>query len=275
MTGEAMFADDQVQKYLDRIGFEGNPHADRNTLDELVRLHQSSVPFETVTLHRSGAAPSLDIDDIYRKIVEQRFGGYCFELNKLFSALLESIGFETYPVLCRAVRGRDGLMPINHRGTVVALEEGPCSVDVGFGGPMPSGVLMLDDGLEQDINGETYIASFRDGWWHVDRITQSANDLYDDHLPERRQTELTLCEAKVEELDFDSLNGFFSAPGTLFRDHEIANMRTKDGYCGMKDGVLTKRSNGLKEVVELDDPEQVDQVLTDLFGMVNIKDWPT
>lgn len=270
-----MLADGQAQKYLDRIGFEGNPHVDRNTLDELVRLHQSSVPFETVTLHRSGAAPSLDVDDIYRKIVEQRFGGYCFELNKLFSALLESIGFETYPVLCRAVRGRDGLMPINHRGTVVALEDGLCSVDVGFGGPMPSGALMLEDGLEQDINGETYIAvRHDDNWWHVDRITQSTQDLYDDNLPERRQTELALCEAKVEELDFDSLNGFFSAPGTLFRDHEIANLRTKNGYYGLKDNMLTKRVGDVKEVVELDDNEQVDRVLSDLFGMVNIKDWP-
>lgn len=269
-----MLADSQVQEYLDRIGFDGDPTPDRVTLDSLVRLHQSSIPFETVTLHRDGAAPSLDVEDIYSKVVEERFGGYCFELNKLFSALLESLGFETYPVLCRAVRGRDGLMPINHRGTVVTIEEGLYSVDVGFGGPMPSGALLLDDAVEQDINGETYIATRRDdGWWHVDRITQSSNDLYDDDLPKRRQTELTLCAAKVEELDFDSLNMFFSAPGTLFRDHEIANLRTEDGYCGLKDGVLTKRSNGVKEVVELDGTEQVDRVLSDLFGMVNIKDW--
>lgn len=270
-----MLADDQVQKYLDRIGFEGNPHADRDTLDELVRLHQSSVPFETVTLHRSGKAPSLDVDELYRKIVEQQFGGYCFELNKLFGALLEGVGFDVRPVLSRAVRGRDGMMPINHRGMIVSLEDDLYSADVGFGGPMPSGALLLEHAVEQDINGETYIAVRHDNnWWHVDRITQSSRDLYDDNLPERRQTELALCAAKVEELDFDSLNQFFSSPGTLFRDHEIANLRTKDGYYGLKDGVLTKRVDGVKEVVELDDPEQVDQVLVNLFGMVNIKDWP-
>lgn len=269
-----MFNDRQTQAYLDRLGFEGEARADRATLDALVELHQSAIPFETVTLHRGGAVPTLDADELHRKIVERKFGGYCFELNKLFGVLLESLGFDVRPVLCRAVRGREDRMPINHRGMVVNLEEGTFSADVGFGGPMPSGALLLADGVEQDIHGETYIAQYNgDAWWHIDRITRSSQDLYDDHLPERRQTELALCTAPVEEIDFDMLNGVFSAPGTLFRDHEIVNLRTKDGYLGLKDGVLTTRSGGTKEVVELADADAVDQVLADVFGMVNIKDW--
>ncbi len=270
-----MLNDQQVQAYLERLGYDGSPRANRETLDSLIYLNQSTIPFETVTLHRGGALPSLDVDDIYQKVVVERFGGYCFELNKLFEALLQGIGFDVRPVLCRAVRGRDNLMPINHRGMIVNLEEGPASADVGFGGPMPSGALLLAHATEQNINGETYISHRHDdAWWHVDRVTQSTKDLYDDHLPERRQTELALCTAKVEELDFDSLNQVFSAPGTLFRDHEIVNLRTEGGYYGLKDGVLTKRVNGTKEIVELANPEDVDQVLADVFGMVNIKDWP-
>ena len=270
-----MLNDAQVQDYLDRLGFEGSPQVDRDTLDKLIYLHQSNIPFETVTLHRSGKAPSLDMDDIYQKIIVDRFGGYCFELNKLFGGLLEGLGFDVRPVLCRAVRGRDSLMPINHRGIAVTIDDSPFSADVGFGGPMPAGALLLAHTEEQEINGETYIPHrFDHTWWHIDRITQSGKDLYDDHLPERRQTELALCTTTVEEIDFDALNQFFSAPGTLFRDHEVVNLRVPGGYYGLKDGVLTKRVNGVKEIVELDGPDAVDEVLADVFGMVNIKSWP-
>lgn len=266
-----MLADRKIQAYLDRLGFEGNPHADRRTLDRLVYLHQCSIPFETVTLHRSEKAPSLDVDDLYKKIVAQRFGGYCFELNKLFSILLSSIGFEVRPVLSRAVRGRDEVMPINHRGVLVDIEGSLYSADVGFGGPTPAGALLLEHATEQDINGETYITvRHDDAWWHIDRITQSSRDLYDDNLPQRRQTELDLCMAEVKEVDFEPLNHFFSSPGLLFRDHEIANLRTRDGYYGLKDGVLTKRTNGTKEVVGLDGPDAVNEILATLFGMTNI-----
>ena len=48
------------------------------------------------------------------------------------------LGFEVRPALSRAVRGRGGRMPINHRGIIAYADEGACSVDVGFGGPMPA-----------------------------------------------------------------------------------------------------------------------------------------
>ena len=133
----------QTRAYLDRIGIEGTPAPTRATLDELVRRHQMAVPFETVRLHRSGATPDLDTDVLFERVVAQRLGGYCFELNKLFQELLSALGFSARPVLCRAVRGREGRMPINHRGIVVALDEGAFSADVGFGGPMPLGALPL------------------------------------------------------------------------------------------------------------------------------------
>lgn len=259
---------DQTRAYLDRIGVEGTPEPSRQALDELVRRHQMSVPFETVGLHRSGATPALDVDSLFDKVVARRRGGYCFELNKLFHELLLSLGFDARPCLCRAVRGREGRMPINHRGIVVELDEGTLSADVGFGGPMPAGAILLASGEDQLIAGETY-AAVRDGhaWWRIERVTRAAADLYDDEVPERRQVELELCSAPVEEVDFDALNQFFSQPGTLFRDHEIVNLRTPGGYLGLKDGVLTIRENGRKSVIELDDPAAVDEALRERFDL--------
>lgn len=266
-----MLTDAQIDAYFKRIGFEGRVTNSKHTLDELVLAHQCTIPFETVTLHRRGGGPRLETEFIFEKVVERELGGYCFELNKLFEELLASLGFEVRPALSRAVRGRGGRMPINHRGIIAYADEGACSVDVGFGGPMPAGALLLSHGLEQEIFGETYTPrETENSWWKIERLTQAAGDNYDDDKPVRRQVELELCTAAVEDIDFSALNLYFSQPGTLFHDHEIVNLRTRSGYVGFKDGVLTVREDGRKTVSEIDDPQKVNETLARCFGLRDV-----
>ena len=266
-----MLTDTQIDAYFKRIGFEGRVTNSKHTLDELVLAHQCTIPFETVTLHRRGGGPRLETEFIFEKVVERELGGYCFELNKLFEELLASLGFGVRPALSRAVRGRGGRMPINHRGIIAYADEGACSVDVGFGGPMPAGALLLSHGLEQEIFGETYTPrETENSWWKIERLTQAAGDNYDDDKPVRRQVELELCTAAVEDIDFSALNLYFSQPGTLFHDHEIVNLRTRSGYVGLKDGVLTVREGGRKTVTEIDDPQKVNETLARCFGLRDV-----
>lgn len=259
----------QAQAYLARIGFAGTPRADRATLDAIVARHQMSVPFETIGLHRGDAAPpDLGLDALFRKVVAEHRGGYCFELNRLLQALLATLGFSARPALCRAVLGRERRMPINHRGILIALGDEELFADVGFGGPMPLGALPLRRGEEQVIAGETFATlDAGGGWWRIERVTSAAGDLFNEAAPPRRQVELELCEAVVEEQDFDALNLAFSSPGTLFRDHELANLRTPRGYVGLRDGRLTVREDGRKTVVDLPDGAAVDAALRERFGL--------
>lgn len=264
-----MLTEEQVQQYLTRLGLEEAPEPTRAGLNQLIYAHQTHIPFETIGVHRSEGQPDLSVDGLFQKVMVEEKGGYCFELNKLFEELLASLGFSVRPILSRAVRGRDRRMPINHRGILVSLDEGTAFADVGFGGPMPAGALMLDAGVEQDICGETYIAvPTEDGWWKVDRITRAEADFHDDGLPSRRQTELELCTAAVEDIDFGSLSAFWCQPGTLFRDHEVVNLRTDSGYKGYKDGVLTLREGTDKTVVELKSDADRARALAEHFGLV-------
>ena len=104
-------------------------------------------------------------------------------------------------------------------------------------------------------------------WWRIERVTQASADLFDDEAPVRRQVELELCSAAVEDIDFDSMNMYFSAPGSLFRDHVLVNLRTPNGYLGMRDNVLTIRESGQKTVIELDSREAQDAALREHFGL--------
>ena len=263
-----MFTQEQISAYLKRINYDGDTPITKETLDELVYCHQMRVPFETYDVHVFGKTPALDEQSLYDKIVTRKRGGYCFELNKCFELLLTALGFDARPVLSRAVRGRDGRMPINHRGMLVNLEGIDYSLDVGFGGPMPAGALALIDGQEQEIRGELYTPrAIDDAWWAIERITRSSHDFFDDGVPERRQTELELCTAKVEDIDFGPMNTAFSQPGTLFRDFIVCNRRLENGHHALKDRVLTIRDNGQKSIIEFADDAELKAGLLTYFGM--------
>ena len=87
----AMLNDVMTSTYLARIGWEGDAPVTRKTLDDLVYAHQCSVPFETADLVALGETPSLEMSDLYQKIVVDRHGGFCFELNKMFELLLGAV----------------------------------------------------------------------------------------------------------------------------------------------------------------------------------------
>ena len=91
----------QIDRYLERIGFDGPINHDGDTLDRLIWAHISTVPFESLDLHEYGIVPSLNIDDLYEKFVVKRRGGYCFEQNTIFGQLLNDLGFPTYATVVR------------------------------------------------------------------------------------------------------------------------------------------------------------------------------
>ena len=75
-----------------------------------------------------------DIDWSYPKIVEQRRGGWCFELNGCFGALLRAIGFDLDYISCQVWNESDGWgPPLDHLGLLVRLDGERWFVDVGFG----------------------------------------------------------------------------------------------------------------------------------------------
>ncbi|WP_165252979.1 arylamine N-acetyltransferase [Adlercreutzia sp. ZJ304] len=258
----------QIRAYLDRLEISAMPTPTKENLDALVYAHQTHIPFETIGVHRSKDAPNLSLNSLFNKIICEHKGGYCFELNKFFEALLVSLGYNARPALCRSVRGREVRMPINHRGIIVAFNDTSCFVDVGFGGPMPAESLPLTPDVEQNVRGEIFIVeNDSNSWLKIDRITKAKADLHDDGTPARRQTELELCTAHVEDIDFNALNLMCSQSGTLFRDYEIVNLRTNNGYKGYRDGVLTIRENGNKTVLEISDTDKTD-ALHEHFGLV-------
>ncbi|MET8703715.1 arylamine N-acetyltransferase [Kitasatospora sp. NPDC004723] len=81
-----------LDKYFARVGWDGGRAPTLATLRALQHAHVLAVPFENIDVVM-GTVPSLDVADLEAKIVTGSRGGYCFEQNTLFAAVLEQLGY--------------------------------------------------------------------------------------------------------------------------------------------------------------------------------------
>lgn len=133
-----------TEPYLARIGVGGPLDPTAETLHRLHLAHLYHVPFENLDIHL-GRPIVLDVERFYTKIVTQRRGGFCYELNGLFAALLRALGY-TVTLHSARVMGNDGelgpefdhlVLLVRHDQTPLSEpyqpHEPPWLVDVGFG----------------------------------------------------------------------------------------------------------------------------------------------
>jgi N-hydroxyarylamine O-acetyltransferase len=122
---------DLVETYLARIGAERPERPDARALRELQLAHLRTVPFENLSIHL-GEPIVLDERALAGKIVARRRGGFCYELNGAFAALLTAIGYHVTLLAARVFNGEQFGPPLAHLALQVDLAE-PWLVDVGFG----------------------------------------------------------------------------------------------------------------------------------------------
>lgn len=118
--------------YLERVGLS---EGERPMLQAIHRAHATSIPFENLDPHR-GIPVSLAQEDLERKLVHERRGGYCFEQNLLLASALEHLGLTVEPMLARVRRGAPPgtVRPRSHLVLRVTDDDGRLwHADVGFG----------------------------------------------------------------------------------------------------------------------------------------------
>ncbi|MCA1619613.1 MAG: arylamine N-acetyltransferase [Acidobacteria bacterium] len=140
--------------YLERINYRGPVEPTAETLRGLHVAHLLAVPFENLSIH---AAEPVVLDDaaLFEKIVARRRGGFCYELNGMFAALLRSLGFEVEMLSAGVMHGEGEFGPeFDHMALLVELEE-RWLADVGFGDSFVE-PLRLDERGEQRQGSRSY-----------------------------------------------------------------------------------------------------------------------
>ena len=139
-----------VSTYLKRIDYAKPVKPDAQTLRGLQTAHMQHIPFENldIPLKRSIL---LDERSLWNKLIVNKRGGFCYELNGLFAWLLKQVGFDVTYLNAR-VYDRDGNLGIefDHLALLVQVpgRNERWLADVGFGDSFIR-PLNLDHRMEQ------------------------------------------------------------------------------------------------------------------------------
>ena len=246
--------------YLERIGLAGETiPITREGLDRLVFAHLCSVPFENLDICLFKRPIDFSVPRMYEKVVTERRGGYCFELNSIFMALLQSLGFDAYPVGVRIVFRRDFVPPIAHRASIVTLDDKRYMADVGYGGPAPGGSVCIEDGSTTEVLGESYGS----------KISGDGIATLIKHTEDGEMNFFIFDSRPFNPIDFIAPNFQLSnSPESFFAVKRMANLRRGNGSCSIDADIFRVYEGGEKTETAIENDEQLYEILAKNFGIV-------
>jgi len=256
-----------ADRYLDRLGLARADVAppDHEALRTLQAAHVRTVPFENIAItgdpEGNGAeGVSLDLADLYAKVVERQRGGFCYELNGLFGWLLAEMGFETERLAARVLdeEGR-ARPPANHHTNVVTLDR-RYVVDVGVAVPTIRQPLPLDGTLREDEAGVAWrvVESDRPDADYCAQFRNPGGDWQNRYVFRDRPVTLDFFRASCEFLA--------AAPESPFTSDPFATIATPSGHRKLEPGTLTVIENGETRERPVD-PREWHDVLEREFGI--------
>jgi N-hydroxyarylamine O-acetyltransferase len=245
--------DVQLARYLERIGHSWNVRPNLETLRSLHRAHVTAIPFENLDV-QLGATPSLDPAAIFDKLVERHRGGWCYEMNGLFGAALQAIGFEVTRLSCGVMRQDGG---DDRLGTHLALLvecAGPWLCDVGFGGALLE-PLPLAPGERDERPYAVSLEQTADGYW---RFTERFDAPFAYDFRAEPADEALLAAKR----DWQATH-----PTSNFTLNLVAQRRQPDRHLMLRGRVLTERGPGGVTTHTVADADELAALLAHRFGI--------
>ncbi len=232
-----------LDAYLDRIGLSDRPPINDDGLETLHRAHAYAVPFENLSI-LLGDGVSVDDADIYDKIVRQRRGGYCFEVNNLFAQALRALGFQGItPVLARThiLEQPTGL---THRLTLLEIAGRHWIADVGFGAEGPRAPIPFEMDRVNHQDGLSYRLQSRPPWGTMLSVKSKPDENWQDLY--------SFTLEKTVPADFAVGNHFTSThPSSFFTWMKIVTLPAPWGRTTLTDERLTIEKDGHVEKTEI------------------------
>lgn len=218
-----------------------------------------SVPFENLDIGRKRPI-RLTEEGLWDKIVVQRRGGFCYELNGLFAKLLKQIGFDVTYLNGRVFNHRDGQLGIDfdHLALLVGVpgQSGRWLADVGFGDSFTEPLRFEEDSeqvqglrsyrLEQTPDGFITWQKNYDGSWERHYFF----DLHPHQFPEEYEAGCLYHQ---------------TSPHSSFTRGSIISRATPTGRVSLEDGWLILTENGQRSTRPLENKAEYHKLLQEYF----------
>jgi N-hydroxyarylamine O-acetyltransferase len=257
-----------IKAYLERINYPFNDSRALTPSAEMLRAlqvaHLMTVPFENLSIH-AGQTIVLEDDALFTKIVENRRGGFCYEANGLFAALLRALGFDVAMLAAEVAKAEGDFSPnFAHMTLMVCLEE-RWLVDVGFGDSFRE-PLLLDYRGEQVQGSRAYQIVPDDG-----RHTLMQRDEGDQWQAQYRFTLENHTYADYAEM----CRYHQTSPESHFTRSRICSRLTEEGRITLSDmRLITTSGSGAQQTQQarrehtLASEAEYADVLREQFGIV-------
>jgi N-hydroxyarylamine O-acetyltransferase len=252
-----------IRAYLQRIKYTGRVTPSAETLRLLQVAHLRTVPFENLSSH-SGEPIVLDDDALFEKIVGRRRGGFCYELNGLFAALLRTLGFDVAILSAQVANAGEVFGPdFDHMTLMVTLAD-RWLVDVGFGDSFLE-PLKLDEESTQRHGNNAYRV-LREGEFLV-LMKQAPEEEW------KSQYRFTLKPYQYS--DYAEMCRYHqTSPESHFTRARICSRATPDGRITLSDlRFITTNNGGRRQEQILTNDEEYATILRDHFGIVMKAPW--
>lgn len=248
-----------LQAYFARINYIDDTAATLDNLRRIHRAHLMHIPFENLNLHMPRPV-ILEEELLFRKFVEEHRGGFCYEQNGLFHALLTQLGYEVYRLEAN-VRAEDDTYapPMTHMCLLVVIDGRRYLADVGFGAGFIE-PLELDnpDTQVQDV-GRFRIQSDGDTlyYWHQGIGAEEMKIGYRFYLAPHQLTDY-----------IDACHYTQTSPKSHFTQRRVCSQWTERGRVTLTDDKLIFTTwDAERSETPIADEEHFHQLLREHFGI--------
>jgi N-hydroxyarylamine O-acetyltransferase len=246
----------RLDPYLARIEYTGNVRPSASVLEALHLAHATHIPFENLDVLR-GLPIRLDLESLQRKLVDGRRGGYCYEQNLLFAAVLERFGFAVTRLAARVRYRTITVLPRTHMMLLVDIGDGRWIADVGFGA---EGLLLpvpFAAGQESRQYAWTYRVVKSDAQWVLQsRHVGGWADLYSFTL-----------EPQLP-IDYEVPNHYMSThPESRFVKGLTVQMPSPDARTALRNRELSVDTGKTMTMRLVKNDDEIRQVIETTFGL--------
>jgi N-hydroxyarylamine O-acetyltransferase len=252
---------------LARIGLRREEVASLSVenLRKLMDAYALSVPFENLDIYDYKRQIDFCLPHLFEKIVVNRRGGYCYEMNSFFMGILEALGYSCAAVSARILMGGTLITPVAHRTTIVALGDQRYLCDVGFGGAgAPEGPVSFEGGVQEIAGG-------------IFSIRRQEGEIFGDmalvrHTPEGEAVFYMFYTRPHSPLEFIALNhAMYTNPASMFSLNRVVRLRTSTGVKVIDNKIFRQTINGKVFEEEIATNKGLYEILTGEFNMVTPK----
>lgn len=253
--------DFDINAYLARIRYSGSLKANARTLREIHIRHMKSVPFENLSVQNKQPI-FLQEDFLFHKIVTRKRGGFCYELNTLFAALLRRLGFRV-EMLSAGVwyPEKEKYGPEFDHMTLLVTLETPFLADVGYGYSFLEPLRLDKAGPQEQERGVFCIENEKDSL--VMKRYSSRDSRW------KPQYRFTLMPRRLS--DYEEMCRYHqTSPDSPFTRKLFCTLAAPQGQVTLNNmSLITRSLDGRREERHLANRDELSRILKEHFGIKN------